>query len=144
MRRPYLTVIVDKARQALHVFDHFHVVINLNIAVDHVRREVSRRLRGRALAKRPKKMRWNLLRRGSRFRGLAPARSESLLACRLASTRACNLEEAFQRFRRYRWVWYAGGLLDYWCERAMPGRIEPMKRIARMLRSHVELRLNWL
>jgi transposase len=143
MWKPYLTVIAEKASQALHVVDRFHVVMNLNKAVDQVRREESGRLRGRPLAKRLKKMRWKLLRRGSRVRGRARAKLESLLACRLATARAWNLKEAFQQFWRYRSVWYAGGFLDYWCERAMRSRIEPMKRIARMLRSHEELLLNW-
>ena len=38
---------------------------------------------------------------------------------------------------------WAGGFLDYWCERALRSRLEPMKRIARMLRAHEELLLNW-
>lgn len=143
MWKPYLTVIAEKASQALHVVDRFHVVMNLNKAVDQVRREESGRLRGRPLAKRLKKMRWKLLRRGSRVRGRARAKLEGLLASRLATARAWNLKEAFQQFWRYRSVWYAGGFLDYWCERAMRSRIEPMKKIARMLRAHEELLLNW-
>jgi transposase len=143
MWKPYLTVVSEMAGQALHVVDRFHVVMNLNKAVDQVRREESGRLRGQPLAKRLKKMRWKLLRRGSRVRGRARAKLESLLACRLATARAWNLKEAFHQFWRYRSVWYAGGFLDYWCERAMRSRLEPMKRIARMLRSHEKLLLNW-
>ena len=30
-----------------------------------------------------------------------------------------------------------------WCAKAMRSRIEPMKKVARMLRSHEELLLNW-
>jgi transposase len=33
--------------------------------------------------------------------------------------------------------------LDAWCGRTMRSRIEPMKKVARMLRSHRELLLNW-
>jgi transposase len=36
-----------------------------------------------------------------------------------------------------------GGFLDYWCFRAMRSRLEPMKRVARMLRAHEPLILNW-
>ena len=98
MWKPYLTVVAQRAGQALHVVDRFHVVMNLNKAVDQVRREESGRLRGRPLAKRLKKMRWKLLRRGSRVRGRARAKLESLLACRLATARAWNLKEAFHHF----------------------------------------------
>ena len=30
-----------------------------------------------------------------------------------------------------------------WCAKVMRSRIEPMKKVARMLRSHEELLLNW-
>lgn len=39
-------------------------------------------------------------------------------------------------------IW-AGAFLDCWCGRALRSRIEPMKRVARMLRRHEELLLNW-
>lgn len=143
MWKPYLTVVSQMASHALHVVDRFHVVMNLNKAVDQIRREESGRLRGRPLAKRLKRMRWKLLRRGSRLRGRARAKLESLLASRLATARAWNLKEAFQHFWTYRSVHWAGGFLDYWCERALRSRLEPMKRIARMLRAHEELLLNW-
>ena len=143
MWKPYLSVVASVAVQAVQAVDCFHVVMNLNKAVDQVRRQESGRLRGKPLAKRLKKMRWKLLRRGSRVRGRARARLEFLLASRLATARAWNLKEAFHQFWRYRSVWYAGGFLDYWCERAMRSRLEPMKRIARMLRFHEELLLNW-
>ena len=41
-------------------------------------------------------------------------------------------------------VGYLGwGVLDYWTERALRSRLEPMKKVARMLRTHEELLLNW-
>ena len=39
-------------------------------------------------------------------------------------------------------IW-AGAFLDYWCFRAMRSRLEPMKKVARMLRAHEPLILNW-
>ena len=33
--------------------------------------------------------------------------------------------------------------LDFWCRQTMRSRIEPMKKIARMLRAHRELLLNY-
>ena len=38
---------------------------------------------------------------------------------------------------------WAGAFLDYWCYRALRSRLEPMKKVARMLRAHEELLLNW-
>jgi hypothetical protein len=40
-------------------------------------------------------------------------------------------------------VFWAGGFLDYWCFRALRSRLEPMKKVARMLRAHEPLLLNW-
>jgi transposase len=36
-----------------------------------------------------------------------------------------------------------GAFLDYWCYRALRSRLEPMQKVARMLRAHEELLLNW-
>jgi len=33
--------------------------------------------------------------------------------------------------------------MDQWCRRTMRSRIEPMKDVARMIRTHQELILNW-
>lgn len=33
--------------------------------------------------------------------------------------------------------------MDYWCLRALRSRLEPMKKVAHMLRAHEELLLNW-
>ncbi len=143
MWKPYLTVIAAMAGQAVHVVDRFHVMMNLNHAVDQVRRAESSRLKGKPIAERLKKMRWKLLRRGSRVRGRAREKLNALLASKLATGRAWSLKESFHHFWTYRNVHWAGGFLDYWCGRAMRSRLEPMKKIARMLRAHEELLLNW-
>src|SRR5450432_1734089 len=49
----------------------------------------------------------------------------------------------FSHFWKYKSVIWAGGFLDYWCARAMRSRLEPMKKVARMLRAHEPLILNW-
>jgi transposase len=143
MWRAYLKVIALKASQALHVLDRFHIVLHLNKALDQVRRAETGRLRGRPAAERLKHMRWQLLRRGSRVRGRARRKLQGLLASKLATARAWNLKESFQYFWHYKSHIWAGAFLDYWCARAMRSRIEPMKRVARTLRAHEELLLNW-
>ena len=35
------------------------------------------------------------------------------------------------------------GFLNYWCLRAVRSRLEPMKKVARTLRAHEPLILNW-
>src|SRR5713226_3089535 len=117
--------------------------MHLNQAVDQVRRAETGRLRGRPLADKLKHLRWKLLRRGSRVRGRAKPRLCGLLHTKLATGRAWMLKETFQDFWRYRSLTWASAFLDVWCCRALRSRIEPMKKVARMLRTHQELLLNW-
>jgi len=143
MWRPYLNVIAAKVSQALHVLDRFHITSHLNQAVDQVRRAESTRLRGRPMAERLKKMRWKLLRKGSRVRGRAKHKLCGLLHAKLGTGRAWMLKETFQDFWHYRSLTWARAFLEVWCTRALRSRLEPMQKVARMLRSHEELILNW-
>jgi transposase len=145
MWKPYLQVIAAQASQALHVLDRFHITTHLNKAVDEVRRAESSRLRaaGKSSAQRLKHMRWLLLRRGSRVRGRARQKLHALLITKLATARAWELKETFSHFWSYKSLIWAQAFLDYWCFRAIRSRLEPMKKVAHMLRAHEELILNW-
>lgn len=143
MWQPYLSVMAKEAGQALHILDRFHIVSHLNKAVDEVRRAESTRLRGQPRAAKLKKMRWQLLRRGSRVRGQAKIKLNSLLASKMATGRAWDLKECFDHFWHYKTVLWAGAFLESWTARAMRSRLEPMKKVARMLRKHEGLILNW-
>jgi transposase len=76
-------------------------------------------------------------------RGRVRQKLNALLASKLATGRAWELKETFAYFWHYKSVIWAGGFMDYWCSRAMRSRLEPMKRVARMLRAHEPLILNW-
>ena len=101
------------------------------------------RAAGKARAERLKHMRWPLLRKGSRVRGRARQKLNALLASKMATARAWELKEAFSHLWHYKSVLWAGAFLDFWTERAIRSRLEPMKKVARMLRAHEELLLNW-
>ena len=145
MWKPYLKVIRERIGHALHILDRYHIVSHLNQAVDEVRRKEMSRLNaaGKASGAKLKKMRWNLLKKGSRVRGKARLRLQSLLASKLATAKAWMLKESFQHFWTYRSVRGARTFLDIWCRRAMRSRQEPVKKVARMLRRHEPLILNW-
>ena len=145
MWRPYLNVIPAQAGHALQVLDRFHITAHLNQAVDQVRRAECARLRARssAQASRLKNMRWKLLRRGSRVRGRARQKLNALVASKLATARAWMLKESFQHFWHYKHLTWAGYFLDCWTWRALRSRLAPMMKVARMLRSHQKLLLNW-
>ena len=61
----------------------------------------------------------------------------------LRTVRAHLLREEFQRVWEYRSAWWAGKFLDEWTGRVMRSRLEPMKKIARSVRKHQTLILNW-
>jgi transposase len=87
-------------QQGLKVLDRFHIMMHLNQAVDEVRRAESARLRaaGTMGAQKLKRMRWTLLRRGSRVRGRARQKLKALLSSKLATARAWELKETFVHF----------------------------------------------
>lgn len=145
MWRPYLGVIAAQANQALHVLDRFHITSQLNQALDQVRRVESGQLRaaGRVEAERLKNMRWKLLRRTSRVRGKAKRELGRLLSTKLVTARAWALKDLFEHFWTYKSLRCASEFLQFWTWRALRSRIEPMKKVARTLRSHEELILNW-
>ena len=66
-----------------------------------------------------------------------------LLRYNLKTVRAYLLKEAFQQLWDYNSPAWAGKFLDDWCRQVMRSRIEPMKKIARSLRQHRELILNY-
>jgi transposase len=145
MWRPYLNVMAAQAGQALHVLDRFHITSHLNQALDQVRRTESGQLRaaGSAAAQCLKNMRWKLLKRHSRVRGKARRELGRLLRTKLTTARAWALKDLFEHFWTYKSVRCAGQFLDFWTWRALRSRIEPMRKVARMLRSHEKLLLNW-
>jgi len=145
MWKPYLQVIAREAQHAVHVLDRFHITLHLNQAVDEVRRAESSRLRaaGKASAQRLKHMRWQLLRRGRSVRGRARQKLHTIWLSKLATGRAWELKETFDHFWKYKSVLWAQAFLDYWCLRAVRSRLQPMMKVARMLRAHEDLILNW-
>ena len=90
-----------------------------------------------------KKMRWLLLRRERNLKSEQRFRLRDLLRYNLKTVRAYLLKEAFQQLWDYNSPTWAGRFLDEWRRQVMRSRIEPMKKIARSLRVHRELILNY-
>jgi transposase len=122
--------------------DRFHIAAHLNAAVDHVRRgEIGSLKKGakKDAGKKLKNMRFTLLKRSKNVRGKARERLQEVIKSKGATARAWLLKEGFQHFWTYRSVDWAIGFLDAWITRALRSRLEPMKKVARMLRSHRDL-----
>jgi len=143
MWEPYLKVIREKCSDALHILDRFHIVAKMNKALDEVRAGESRRMSSEGRIPILKKSRWLLLKREENLKTEQRFRLRDLLRYNLKTVRAYLLKEAFQQLWDYNSPIWAGKFLDEWSRQVMRSRIEPMKRIARSMREHRELILNY-
>jgi transposase len=143
MWKPYLRVIREKCSQALHILDRFHIVAKMNEALDDVRAAESRKMAQEGHEPLLKKSRWCVLKRKENLTPQQKFRLRDLLRYNLQTVRAYLLKEDFQQFWEYTSPVWAGMFLDFWCRQTMRSRIEPMKKIARMLRAHRDLLLNY-
>lgn len=143
MWKPYLTTIAEEAGQAIHVLDRFHIMARMNKAIDQVRAEEAKRMKRDGHEPVLKHSRWVLLKRPENLNETQSTKLQELLKYNLKAVRAYLLREEFQRFWEYRQPAAAQRFLRDWCSKAMRSRIEPMQAVAKMLRSHEELLLNW-
>jgi transposase len=143
MWKPYLKVIAKKAGQALHVLDRYHIMAKMNKAIDEVRAAEAKRLKEDGYEHILKHSRWCLLKRRENLTDTQTVKLSEVLKYNLQTVRSYLHREDFQRFWEYRSPSWAACFLHEWCNRVMRSRIEPMKKIARMLRSHGPLILNW-
>jgi transposase len=143
MWKPYLRVVRDKCSQALHILDRFHIVAKMNEALDDVRAAESRKMAQDGYEPLLRKSRWCILKRRANLTSQQKFRLHHLLRYNLQTVRAYLLKEDFQRFWDYNSPTWAGRYLDFWCQQTMRSRIVPMKKIAKTLRVHRELILNY-
>lgn len=143
MWRAYVSVIAKKVPHALHVLDRYHLVARLNKAVDEVRAQETRRLREEGRQPILTHSRWCLLKRPENLTERQEVKLAELLRYNLRTVRAYLLKEQLQLFWTYVSPYWAGKFVDGWCRRAMRSRLEPMKKIARSIRAHRELILNY-
>ena len=143
MWKPYLTVVEKMAGQAIYILDRFHIVSHMNKAVDEVRSQEAKELTKKGKGEWLKRSRWLLLKLAKNLKESQSIRLAEILKHNLRTVRAYLLKEEFQFFWEYKSAEWAGRFLDEWCTKAMRSRIKPMKKIAKMLRSHRELILNW-
>jgi len=143
MWKPYLKVITKKAAGAMHVLDRFHIMAHFSKALDEVRAGEARQLKADGYEPVLTKSRWLLLKRPEHLTEKQETRLTELLQYNLKSIRAYLLKEEFQLFWSYVSPYWAARFLDGWCTKTMRSKLEPMKKVAKMLRKHRALLLNW-
>ena len=143
MWKPYLKVIARKADKAINILDRFHIMAHLSKAIDEVRAGEVKELKQKGYESVLTKTRWLLLKRPENLTDKQETKLADLLRYNLRSMRSYLLKEEFQFFWSYTSPYWAGQFLDKWCTKTMRSKIEPMKKVARMLRRHRPLLLNW-
>jgi len=143
MWRPYLEVIAQKASQALHILDRFHLVARLNKALDEIRATEARRLACEGYEPVLTHSRWCLLKNPENLTDKQRVKLTDLLRYDLKSVRGYLLKESFQCLWEFVSAKWAGPYLDGWVGRALRSRLEPIKKVARSFRAHRKLILNW-
>jgi len=143
MWQPYLKVIAEEASAAIHVLDRFHIMANISKAIDQVRAMEAKQLKDDGYEPVLKKTRWLLLKRPENLTVQQATSMKVLLQYNLRSVKAYLLKEEFQRLWDYDSPTWAGKFLDQWCRVVMRTGLDPMKKVARSLRGHRTLILNW-
>ncbi|MHB1512439.1 MAG: transposase [Acidiferrobacter sp.] len=145
MGKPYLNVIARCAPNALNILDRYHIAAKMNKAIDEVRTQETRALK--RLTPGTKVIlthaRWCLLKHPENLTENQAVKLKDLLSYNLKSLRAYLLKEELQMFWEYVSPAWAEKFMDQWCTKVMRSRLEPMKKIARMIRVHKPLILNW-
>ena len=143
MWKPFLRVIAKKAGQALNILDRFHIMAKMNKAIDEVRAQEAKAMKAKGLLPLLKNTRWLVLKRPMNLIGIQAAKLADLVRYNLKTVRAYLLKESFQHFWDYRSPGWAVAFLDRWCAQVMRSRIAPMKKVAKTLKAHRLLLLNW-
>ena len=143
MWKAYLRVVAERAQAAVHVLDRFHIVQKLGKAIDAVRAAEAKQLKAQGEEPVLKNTRWLLLKRKENLSEKQEPKLAELVKLNLRTVRAYLLKEDFQQFWECRSPTAARRFLGRWCRRAMRSRLEPMKKVAKMLRRHRPLVLNW-
>lgn len=138
----FLRSVRENLPRAQVLFDRFHVVRHLNVALDTVRREEVRRLSG-AHRVAIKSTRFVLLKNPWNLRPEEKERLSNLVRWNLPIVRAWYLKESFQLFWEYKQPARAEEHLRRWMHSAMRSRLEPFKNFVRLLREHLDGILAW-
>ena len=139
----YLKVLKARASSTLNILDRFHIAKKFGEALDKVRAEETRQMYKDGYESVLKNSRWSILKRRSNLTTHQTVKLRELLRYNLKTTKAYLMREDFNRFWSYTSPTWASKFLREWCIRAGRSRIEPMQKIAKTLRKHEPLLLNW-
>ena len=144
MWKPYINSVAKAVPAGIQAVSHdpFHVVQHMNGAVDAVRRQ-EQPLLGPEAGRELKGTRFMWL---YGFENLPPKWEERLKIMKDGKTRtarAWRLKETFRAFYQCQNWTQAKDFFKEWHRDAMRSKLEPVKKVARMVRDHLEQVLNY-
>ncbi len=145
MSPAYIFAIRENLPNAIHVFDHFHVVKFFNERLSDFRRELQREAEGPLGKKVLKGTRWLILKnpenldetKGERSRLEEALRSNQPLAT------AYYMKEEFRHFWEQENLAEATRFLDDWCRRAEASKLSVLMKMASTFQMHRRGLLNY-
>lgn len=143
MWKAFLKVVKKKAPGAIHILDRFHIMALLNKAIDKIRAGEAKRLKRDGYEPLLKHSRWWWLKRVWNLTKNQSIKLKRILQYNLQTVRAYLLKEEFHQFWEYRSGGWAKRFFKRWCTQVMRSKLEPLKKVARTLRRHEPLILNW-
>ena len=139
MSPAFIKGVTDHLPNARITFDKFHVIAHASTAVDKMRRveqKTDPALKG---------LRWSLLKDRSSLNASQCADLDGLIAhiTTKRTARAWLYREQLREILDRKQINVVSGLLAQWCTNVMRSKVEPMKDVAKMIRSHFDGIVAW-
>jgi transposase len=139
MSPAFISGVTKHLPNARITFDKFHVIGHASAAVDKMRRieqKTDKSLKG---------MRWTLLKDKSKLKPEAAADLEALISKMTVkrTARAWSYKEQLREILERKQINVVRAMLERWCKCVMRSKVEPMKEVAKMIRSHLEGIVAW-
>ena len=129
MWKPYLKVVAERAGQAVHVLDRFHIMSHFSKAIDEVRAAEVRKLAAAGKAPVLKHSRWLLLKRPEYLTDAQEDRLADLVRRNLRTVTRVPAQGGLSIAVGLRVAVLGRRFLDRWCTRTMRSRLDPMKEV---------------
>ena len=139
MSPAFIAGVTDHLPNATITFDKFHVVAHASTAVDEMRRQEQRKdasLKG---------LRWALLKDPSKLQPEQRADLDALVAQYTTNrvARAWLYREQLRDILDRKQPNVVEAMLRQWCTNVMRSKVEPMKKVAAMIRNHLDGIVAW-
>ena len=120
----------------MHVLDRLHIQQKLSKAIDKVRAAEAKQLKAEGRQPVLKNSRWLLLQWRENLSEKQVPQLEELVSLNLRTVKAYLLKEEFKQLWDCRSPTQAKKYLNRWRRRAVRSKIQPMMKVAKMLKTH--------